>query len=187
MASGDARYRYQHNKYEVLAGLVPERRYARALDLGSGHGHLARRLASKADEVLGIDISQVAIDQARNIHSRVTNLRFVKGDVLALPPTLEGRFDLVVVADMLYYLPRPLDDRVLKNLVRRIARLLTCGGVCLLVNHYFASVDADSRLTRKIHDAFGWSSDFDRLHEYRKAFYLASVLERTGVAAAKAI
>lgn len=177
-ASGDSRYVYQRRKYDVLSGLLPNRRYARALDLGSGHGFMAQRLASKADEVLGIDISQVAVGQAAAIHADVTNLSFLRADVLDLPDTLDGRFDLVVVADMLYYLPKPLDDRLLKHLARRIARLLVPDGLCLLVNHYFTFADADSRLSQRIHRAFAWSSDLDSVCDYRKAFYLASVLKR---------
>lgn len=179
-ASGDGRYRYQQRKYDVLSSLLPDRHYAKALDLGSGHGLLARRLSLKADEVLGIDISQVAVDQANALHSEVPNLSFLQADVLDLPSTLDGRFDLVVVADMLYYLPEPLDDRVLKHLAQRIARLLVPGGLCLLVNHYFTLADADSRLSRRIHRAFGWSADFDTVSEYRKAFYLASLLKHVG-------
>lgn len=179
-ASGETRYRYQHRKYEVLASLLPDPHYRHVLDLGSGHGFMARRLATRADRVLGIDISRVAVDQATAMHAQVGNLRFVQGDVLDLPSTLDGQFDLVILADMLYYLPKPHDDRLLKQLAMRVARLLLPGGVCLLVNHYFMIGDADSRLSRRIHTAFGWSSDFESVSEYRKAFYLVSLLRRVG-------
>lgn len=119
---------------DILSGLLPDRPYGKVLDLGSGHGFLARRLSVKAEEVLGVDISQVAVDQAKAIHSKVGNLSFLRADVLDLPATLDGRFDVVVVADMLYYLPKPLDDRLLKDLAQRIARLLVPGGLGLVVN-----------------------------------------------------
>ena len=70
-----------------------------------------------------------------------------------LPRTLDGAFDLIVIADTLYYVS-PLDDRMLKALAARIADLLEPGGTCLLADHFFSGADADSRRTRHIHDAF---------------------------------
>jgi len=176
-ASGDPRYRYQRRKYEVLSGLLPGRRFARALDLGTGLGLLARRLADQADEVLGLDISQVAVEQAQALHRDLPNLRFAQADVLDLPSSLDGRFDLVVVADTLYYLPAPLDDGLLKQVALRIARLLRPGGLCLLANHFFFAADPDSRLSRRIHRAFAWSPSLRVVSEHRRPFYLASLLE----------
>jgi SAM-dependent methyltransferase len=176
-ASGDPRYRYQRRKYEVLSGLLPERRFARALDLGTGTGLLARRLAGQADEVLGLDISQLAVEQAQALHHDLPNLRFAQADVLDLPISLDGGFDLVVVADTLYYLPAPLDDALLKQIALRIARLLRPGGLCLLANHFFFAADPDSRLSRRIHRAFAWSPSLRVVSEHRRPFYLVSLLE----------
>lgn len=178
-ASGDARYLYQHRKYDVLVGLLPKRQYTRALDLGTGHGFLARRLIGQVDQVLGIDISQVAVQQATAFHRGVENLSFARANVLDLSSSLDGNFDLVVIADVIYYLPKPLDDHFLKQLALRIARLLRPGGLCLLANHYFSFADSDSRLSRRIHDAFSWSPSLNIVSESRKPFYLASLLERS--------
>ncbi len=177
-ASGESRYLYQRRKYEVIAGLLPDRRFGRALDLGTGLGLLARRIAERADSVLGLDISLGAVEAARARHGDVPNLLFEQGDVRELPASLDGGFDLVVIADMLYYLPRPITDAVLKATALRIAALLKPGGVCLLANHYFFSADADSRLSRRIHDAFAWSPGFEVASEHRRPFYLVSVLAR---------
>ena len=175
-ASGDSRYRYQRRKYDVIASLLPNRRFGRVLDLGTGLGLLARRMAERSDSVLGLDISRGAVAAAQARHGGVPNLAFEHGDVQDLPASLDGGFDLVVVADMLYYLPRPITDAVLKATALRIAALLKPGGVCLLANHYFFSADADSRLSRRIHDAFAWSPGFEVASEHRRPFYLVSVL-----------
>lgn len=176
-ASGDRRYRYQRRKYEVLAGLLPPgRRFSQALDLGAGLGLLARRIADRADAVLGLDISQGAVEQARALHADAANLRFERGDVRDLPASLDGRFDLVVLADTLYYLPPPLTDAALKAVALRIAALLAPGGLCLLANHFFFAADPDSRLSRRIHRAFAWSPGFDVVAEHRRPFYLVSLL-----------
>jgi SAM-dependent methyltransferase len=179
-ASADPRYLYQRRKYDVLLGLLPKRRFARALDLGAGEGLLSRKLAARADLVVGIDISAKATALAIAASSHFPGLSFRQGDVLDLPADLDGGFDLLVVADTLYYLPPPLTDDTLKALAQRLARLLRPGGVCLLANHYFSGADADSRLSRRIHQAFTWSPSLNLTAEYRRPFYLVSVLERAG-------
>jgi SAM-dependent methyltransferase len=175
-ASADRRYFYQRWKYEALIGLLPPgRRFSRALDLGSGTGTLALGLKGIADSVLGIDIAQSAVDGATALCANRPGISFRQADVGALDPALDGGFDLVVVADTLYYLDH-VDDVSLKNLAMRIARLLAPGGICLIANHYFFSGDRDSRLTRRIHDAFVWSPAFAHLATHRRPFFLASLL-----------
>jgi SAM-dependent methyltransferase len=97
--------------------------------------------------------------------------------VLALDQSIDGQFDLVVLADTLYYLS-PLDDAVLKRVRENVAGLLAPGGILLLADHFFSGFDRDSRTSRRIHDSFRWAAEL-RLHvEHRRLFYLASVLER---------
>jgi SAM-dependent methyltransferase len=175
-ASADPRYLYQRRKYDVITRLLPDRPYPAALDLGCGAGMLARRLAARAGTVLGMDISAAAVAHAERAHAGVPNLRFAQGDIMELPATLDGGFDLLVLADTLYYLPPPLDDATLRTAAVRLARLLKPGGTCLLANHYFAGLDADSRLSRRIHRVFG--EVLRPAADYWRPFYLVSILER---------
>lgn len=176
--SANLRYSYQRWKYQSLIAALPDgRRFARVLDLGSGLGGLSVSLLQVSDQVLGLDIAQAAVDQARQRAGMRPGLTFAQGDVDALDPALDGRFDLVVVADTLYYLD-DLDDPRLKSIAARIALLLAPGGLCLLANHYFYSGDKDSRLTRRIHDAFAWSPGLDLVFVRRRPFYLTSLLSR---------
>ena len=175
-AAGSPRYRYQARKYEVLASLLPPRRFRRALDLGCGLGLLSRHLAGCAEAVVGIDVAPSAIVSARKMHADQPNLQFEPHDLLALPSSFNSSFDLVVVADVLYYLS-PLDDALLKTTALRISELLAPGGVCMLVNHYFFALDPESRRSRRIHDAFRWSPNFNLEAEYRRPFYLVALLQ----------
>ncbi len=176
-ASASPRYRYQQRKYEQIMALLPDRRFRHALDLGCGLGLLSQRLAGRADEVLGIDVASAALERAGERAAGTANLSFAQGDVLDLPASLDGRFDLVVVADTLYYLS-PLGDDLLAALSARIAGLLAPDGICLLANHFFFARDPDSRLSRRIHDAFAASPRLDVLGEHRKAFFIATLLAR---------
>lgn len=175
-ASGSPTYRYQRLKYDTLSSLLPARRFSRALDIGCGLGLLAERLASRADHVLGIDISTVAIAAARARTSHIPNVRYAQGDLLSLDAALNGRYDLVVVADTIYYLPPPHDDALLKRVALCLARLLAPGGVLLVANHYFARLDRASRLSRRIHEALRWSPALELFAEHRRPFYLACLL-----------
>jgi SAM-dependent methyltransferase len=181
-SSASSSYRYQTRKYEVLASLIPTGPYERVLDLGCGQGLLTRRLTAHAGEVVGIDVSESAIRQARRINADKPNARFQTLDLLDLPVEIDGTFDLVVAADVLYYLS-PLDRSALDGIVNRIAALLKPGGTCLLANHYFFRFDPDSRRSRTIHDAFNGSDLFLERFEAWRPFYLATLLGRTDRAA----
>ncbi len=66
------------------------------LDLATGPGHTAFRVAARADKVIGFDIAQGMIEIARRraADPDEANLQFVVGDVHALPFATET-FDLV--------------------------------------------------------------------------------------------
>jgi SAM-dependent methyltransferase len=175
-ASGSPRYHYQRRKYDALLALLPARPYRRALDLGCGLGLFTERMSRRAEEVVGIDISAVAIRHAAERTRALKNVEMRQGNIMTLGPELDGRFDLIVIADTLYYLPPPIRDDVLKSAAARIARLLTPDGVLMVVNHYFPLPNAETRLTLRIHRAFQWSPAFVQLSEHRRAFFLATLL-----------
>jgi SAM-dependent methyltransferase len=169
-------FRYQRLKYDTLLSLIPPRAYRSALDLGCGLGVLTRDLASRADQVLGLDLSRLAVELARRLSRSCTTVRFEQADVLAIDPSMDGQFDLIVFADTLYYIS-PLTDELLRRICQRVAGLLAPGGVLLLAHHYFCQLDPGSRLSRTIHDAFRRAPELKLIREYRKPFYLVSLLE----------
>ena len=179
-ASSSPRYQYQRRKYDALIGMLPQRRYRRALDLGCGLGLFTERLASCSQEAVGVDISAVAIRYAAERTRALKNVQMRQGDLMTLGAEFEGQFDLVVVADTLYYLPSPIRDEVLKSAVAGISKLIAPDGILLLVNHYFPLPLKDTKLTLRIHRAFQWSPNFDLLAEHKRAFFLASLLGRAG-------
>jgi SAM-dependent methyltransferase len=172
-------FRYQQSKYAAMLSLLPSRRrYKRALDLGCGLGNLTRRLCNHADYVLGIDVSRVAIAQARRQTMEQDNLQFQQGDALNLSCDLDNGFDLVVIADTLYYLS-PLSDEVLQKVRERVVGLLVPGGILLLVNHFTLNFDPGSRWSPKIHRIFRSTRDLKTVHETYRPFYLASIFEKS--------
>ena len=171
-------FQYQQIKYATMLSLLPSRRYKRALDLGCGLGTLTRRLANHADKVLGIDVSHVAVAQATRETTEQCNLQFQQGDALNLSRELDNSFDLVVIADTLYYLS-PLSEEVLHVVSERVAQLLVPGGILLLVNHFTVHLDPGSRWTPKIHRVFRAAPQLRTIHESWRPFYLASIFEKS--------
>jgi SAM-dependent methyltransferase len=82
-------------------------------------------------EALTNYVTSGAINRARERSAHLPNVHFEQSDMLHLPKDLNGRFDLVLVLDVLYYL-LPLDAELLKQLAERTADLLVPGGLCVL-------------------------------------------------------
>lgn len=87
------------------------------LDAACGSGYGSAMLAENASAVVGVDISQEAVDYSR-AHYAASNLRFSAADCLALPFPAD-HFDLVVAFEIVEHLHDPAAflaelDRVLK-------------------------------------------------------------------------
>jgi ubiquinone/menaquinone biosynthesis C-methylase UbiE len=106
--------------YEAALGAV-DPSPARILDVGTGTGAGARMLARSfpAAQIVGIDLSQAMVEQARrNTPAELSErVRYERGDASALPFD-DGSFDLVAHANMI-----PFFDEV--------ARVVTPGGQAL--------------------------------------------------------
>jgi SAM-dependent methyltransferase len=175
--SVNPRFSYQRRKYDTVMSLLPtDRRFGRALDLGCGLGTLSCLLAARADSVLGLDVAQTAVDHARKRHAARSNLSFQRGDILNLSNELNGQFDILVIADTLYYLPST-SEVSLDAIADKIADLLVPGGICVLTNHLFAlGWDEATRLSRRIHRAFCRSPRFRLISKHWRPFFLTTLL-----------
>lgn len=103
---------------EHLARYAFAARLARGLavlDAGCGSGYGAAELAREAREVLAIDISQEAIEHARE-HYQQSKIRFERASCLEIPAT-DGAFDLVVAFEIIEHLD---DWRAFLREVRRV-------------------------------------------------------------------
>ncbi len=170
-------YRYQQRKYTSLLSMLPQRGYRNVLDLGCGLGAFTRMLAPFAEHVLGTDISAEAVRQATALSVGHPNVAYGQCDMLGAPQQ-DCAFDLIVIADTLYYLD-PRTPASLKSIARSISSKLAPGGLALIVNHYFFGFDAASRDTREIHDAFRWAPTLECVAEHQRAFFLATLLRRS--------
>src|ERR1043166_3819276 len=98
----------------------------RVLSLGCGDGRVECLMASRVGEIVGIELSPVAVEQARNraAHARFTNLRFEVGDIeqLELPP---ASFDAIWMLGVLHH----VGATATADLLRRCLAWLRPGGI----------------------------------------------------------
>jgi SAM-dependent methyltransferase len=103
----------------LMRGFLSELDYRTVVDVGCGAGDNAALLRDgrSVDRLVGLDISEVALSQAR---TRDPDGEYVRGDIQT--ETLEDRFDLVVSALLVEHLP---DDRAaLRNMHSMTGRWL---------------------------------------------------------------
>ncbi|RYE99589.1 MAG: methyltransferase domain-containing protein [Oxalobacteraceae bacterium] len=91
---------YERRKYEATLAALPEQRYASAFEIGCSIGILTRQLASRCDQLLAVDASELPLKKARQ---RLADQPAVRLEVMAIPATFPtGPFDLIIVSEVGY-------------------------------------------------------------------------------------
>ena len=94
---------YESRKRHLTMAALPDQRYASVFEPGCSIGLLTQLLAARSDRVLALDVSTAALQQARVGLPAHVQLR--QGSVPHDWPA--GRFDLVVLSELGYYLDEP--------------------------------------------------------------------------------
>ncbi|MDP2713087.1 MAG: class I SAM-dependent methyltransferase [Solirubrobacteraceae bacterium] len=138
----------------VLAEQVP-RDARRILDLGTGDGRLLALLQVDRPDVrgVGLDLSEVMLDEARRRFAGDERTELVKHDLVAPLPAL-GSFDVVVSSMAVHH----LEHERKRSLYGEVFELLEPGGV-------FANFDHVASATHRLHLAFFAAIDEPLEHE----------------------
>ncbi len=123
------------SQVEDALELLGVRRYRHVLDVGAGEGYVAEALAPRAERVTAIDISEHAVATARARCAHLTHVHFIPANIRTWES--EDRFDLVVLADILYYLGDTLFPDIFTEAVAHIGSLVAKDGE-VLVTHFIA-------------------------------------------------
>ncbi|WP_405186716.1 class I SAM-dependent methyltransferase [Streptomyces anulatus] len=102
-------------------------RSARALDVGSGSGDLARLLATRAEEVHGIDADPTIVDRARERTVPGVPVTFFVGGALEDVPA--GLYDVITCVATVHHMP-------LTDALTRFREHLAPGGTLIVVGLY---------------------------------------------------
>lgn len=119
---------------DAAVSLLPNVRYSVCLEVGTGLGLYAERVAPLCDRVIAIDICRSAIRRARKRLHEVPNIVFQTRNIRRLTGA-SGRFDLIILGDVLYNLgDLEFPDRF-QEVVDRIVSFLAPGGRILVSHH----------------------------------------------------
>ena len=120
---------YERQKYDATIGALQSRRFAAGFEVGCSIGVLTARLAVQCDQLLAIDIAPAALAQAEQRCAALGNTRFECRRVPEEWPG--GRFDLIVLSEVLYFLT-PAD---IARVAARACAAIAGTGIALLVNY----------------------------------------------------
>lgn len=177
---------YERRKHAITMALLPYPRYRHAFEPGCSVGVLTELLAGRCDHVTSTDIAPAALDGAHRRlvaggrRDRVTLLR--RSLDQPWPP---GRFDLVVLSEVGYYLQPATLREVLDRELPRIAH-----GATVIAAHWRHHVDDYPMSGDHTNDVIGATPGLHLIASYRdpdlaiEVFDTASpksVAARTGV------
>lgn len=147
----NAAYPWDHNAHyhRWILRQLPEH-FDRALDIGSGSGDLARLLATRANEVQGIDSDPVIISRAQRLTSPATPVTFAAADALTGMPA--GSYDVITCVATIHHLP-------FTEALTVFRRHLAPGGTLVIVGLSRAQTAGDyllGALASPLNAATGW-------------------------------
>lgn len=119
---------YVRRRYDHTLAVLPRRRYRSAFEPGCSVGVLTAELAGRCDSLLATDRVAAAAELTAARTRHLTNVRVRR---LAIPDEWPpGRFDLIVLSELLYY----FDDRTLRDVLNRTVEALEPGGTLVTVH-----------------------------------------------------
>jgi len=95
---------YEQRKRSIVLSSLPRRRFRQCYEPGCGNGELTAQLAERCDAVLAADFSEHALHAAANRLNALPHVRLARHTLPGDWPT-GLRFDLVVLSELLYFLP----------------------------------------------------------------------------------
>ena len=131
---------------KLLLEFLPTNRVPRLLEIGCATGWMTMDLASHAEIVVAVDISETAISLAKCRCETLSNINFQLIDLLT--DTIDETFDVIICAGVLVFLPWSVQVRVCRNLVNA----LNPGGT-LLLEHLLRG-DFGGSSGEKIHNLY---------------------------------
>ncbi|HEY3866641.1 MAG TPA: SAM-dependent methyltransferase [Solirubrobacteraceae bacterium] len=109
---------YEREKYAATLAALDGRSYRRALEAGCSIGAFTELLADRCAALTALDFSARALDLARRRLRGRANVEIVEASFPEQAPA--GRWDLVVCAEVLYYLDPPALEQATEWLRERL-------------------------------------------------------------------
>jgi len=149
---GEIRYEHMH-RYGWVQGLCAG---LAVLDIACGEGYGSALLAKMANTVIGVDISQDAVDHASRNYSGQKNLGFLQGSATEIPAA-DHSFDIVVSFETLEHLAEQ------EQMLAELRRVLKPTGI-LVISSPNKKVYSDERnYVNEFHVKELYFDEFDAL------------------------
>jgi len=163
---------YEQRKYALSLASLPAARYQSAFEPGCSIGVLTRLLAGRCQALLSCDVAATAVRAATR---RTADLPQVRVEQRELPRGWpDGRFDLVVFSEFLYYFGDHDLEQVLKNAVAALEPEGT-----LLAVHWRHPVADYPRSGDDVHQVLAGYPGLARLVHHFEPDFLAEAYIRT--------
>jgi LmbE family N-acetylglucosaminyl deacetylase/SAM-dependent methyltransferase len=169
---------YEARKRAISVESLPSRRFQSALEIGCSVGELTALLAERADRVLGLDISVVAVRAAKARTRELHNVRVLHADATRDFP--DELFDLIVLSEVGYY----WDRSTLRAMVGTLREHLTPDGV-VVACHWRHPVGDYPLAGDEVHEVLHETSGLHRLVFHQEEDFALEVLSVDGRSVAR--
>ena len=164
---------YERRRRQLIAALLPQPDLGYVLEIGCSIGLISQLLAPRAQQLYAVDMSQTAVQLARQRLQTLEHTQVLHGNVLDLWP--EQALDTVLLCDVGYYW-RQSD---LQTLGQRLRTQLSDDGFVLLA-HWRHPFEAVVTPTQQVHDTVIAHSQLQVQLHYADADWLVHGLSRHG-------
>lgn len=155
---------YEQRKYALTTAVLPQARYADALEVGCSVGELTAALAPRCDRLTAWDVSAAAVERAR---ARTSGLAGVRVEQRSMPGDPLPPSDLLVLSEVLYYLG-PGD---LAEVLRQLPGAVRPGGTLVAV-HWRHPVADYPQTGDAVHAALRAGLDWPRVAVHEEPDFL---------------
>jgi SAM-dependent methyltransferase len=162
---------YESQKYRATLDALPQAQYRSACELGCSIGVFTEMLAMRCERLLAVDVSEAALQRARERCAIRPQVRFACMDLLAGYP--EGRYDLTTVCEIGFY----FSQKDLGALCRNVVRCSLPGATVVLV-HWTPKTPGHALSTDAVHGHFLREPRLRHLSGFERETYRLDVLER---------
>lgn len=135
---------YERRKRDIVMASLPRETFRNAFEPGCAMGELSTRLATRCQRLVASDFVPEALAAARQ---RLAAQPHVFVEDIAVPEQWpEGKFDLIVISELAYY----LDDAALDSLASKAVASLEQDGV-LLACHWKHAIEGAYHDAQTVH------------------------------------
>jgi trans-aconitate methyltransferase len=163
---------YERRKHAISLAMLPRERYRAAFEPGCSIGVFTRMLAPRCGTVLACDLAAAAVRAAAARTAHLPQVQVERRDIPRQWP--DGRFDLIVLSEILYY----FGDHDLEQVLKHAVAALEPDGTLLAV-HWRHQVAEYPRTGDDVHRLLAAQPGLARLAVHAEPDFLAEVYIRT--------